>query len=186
MIAGSSDELDRMVRKQIGDVTLCLHELAIYVEPLVVVRPLTRKRNPMAKTRSRGVVRGAHVPLTNKSRVVTNSLKFSGKRWRCAIKRCPIGQNLVTVRVLASENRSPTRRTQRSCDKSVFKHDTLVCQTVEMWCLEKRMPRKRERIVALIVNQNEYDVGTVIGTLSKGASRNNAEDGDQQRQNATA
>ena len=48
------------------------------------------------------------------------------------------------------------------------------------------MPGKRERIVALIVNQNEYDVGTVIGTLSKGASRNSAEDSNQQRQNATA
>ena len=65
LIAGSSDELDRMVRKHIGDVTLCLHEFAIYVEPLVVVRPLARKREPNGGKPGRGESSGApmcHLP----------------------------------------------------------------------------------------------------------------------------
>lgn len=121
------------------------------------------------------------MPFTNKGRVITSLLKNGRKRGRRGIKRRPVCENLVTVGVLAGENRSPTRRTQRSRDKRIFKYDTFARQAVEMWCFEKRMPGKRKRIVALIVNQDKNDVGTVPGALSKGIGCKNAECSDQKQ-----
>src|SRR5690606_25190894 len=71
----------------------------------------------------------------------------------------------VTSFILTCKDGGPTCGTKGFGYHGIGVIYSLLCQSVHLWCVDKVIPRKSQRIPSLIICQDKNDVGGILGTL---------------------
>ena len=165
------DPLDGVVGDDGRVVAVDAASRAVDVELVVEVVALAAMAHPVIEARTLGVVVLTHVPLADVRRLVT--CRFQAER----VAREAVGvlgevvQHLVAPGVSSAEEGRATRRAERRGDEGVGEARALGRQAIEVRRLQPGEQRllshlaldHAERIPALVIGEDDEDVGTPRG-----------------------
>ena len=122
------------------------------------VDPLPFEGNPVIESWLNMIDLPTHVPFSNECRFVAAFLEMRGEIDEAIRDGVVIVDNPVIVRVEPREDRRTARRTKGGRDDSILEVDAFLRDSVEVGSFEERMIEEAERIVSMIVRQDDQEV----------------------------
>jgi hypothetical protein len=139
-------------------------ELALLVERRVVGSPLAGEAHPGVEAGARrGVV--AHVPLAEEGRLVAARVQGLGEGLQAVAQEVAghVVDHTVARRVLPGEDAGPVRRAQRHRVEGPGEEGTFTGQPVAVRGFEVGMAGGAELVPAQIVDDDDDEVGALVG-----------------------
>ena len=103
------------------------------------------------------------MPLSNHRGLVSRGLEQFGKRLLVSVELVTVGDKAIQVAVLASLNHSSTGATNRVGHIAALKSHSPFRDSIHVRCYYSRRIVGTERLLAVIIGENENDVGLSIG-----------------------